>query len=450
MTSFSKPLVCYLIIIILLTACTTLEQGADATLDARLRTELADHKISPIDLGSEQDPAKVALGQLLFFDKEISGNRDIACATCHHPRFGTSDGLSLSIGTFGEGIGPDRTLGNRREHAPRNATELFNRGAPAWETMFWDGRVSGYDDFDTPAEEIFPDGFANALSAQAMFPPTSRTEMRGDRDDFFSTGEDNDLSLHSNSDFTAIWETTAERLWAIDDYRAMFAEAYPDVETISFAEAADAIAAFEIDAFSFDDAPWDVYVAGDDAALTDEQKQGALLFYGKADCVACHSGTLFTNQRFHNIGVPQFGPGKGPKEGFDFGRFAEDDAAENQFAFRTPPLRNVTLTGPYMHNGAYVSLEDAVRHHLGAGEALITYDSTQLREDVRLTFDYNPLEMNLAVAQTIDPLVSTKKELTDGEVAQLMAFLEALTSPSAIDLTHVIPDSVPSGLPVDR
>ncbi|MCO5186421.1 MAG: hypothetical protein M9928_13660 [Anaerolineae bacterium] len=432
-------------------------QTASASdLDSELRQQLADHSIVPLDLGEMPDEQLAKLGQLLFFDKVLSGNRDISCATCHHPLLHSSDGLSLSLGTGGRGLGKPRLLGDNRALVPRNAPEVFNRGASEWHTMFWDGRVAldqyaEDGELTTPAKELLPDGLTNALAAQAMFPVTSATEMRGSPGDRDVYGNINEIAMLEESDLPAVWELLTKRLLAIPEYRELFAAAYPDVaiEDIGFQHAANAIAAFEIAAFSFDDSPWDRYVAGDDDALSDAQKEGAVLFYGKAGCANCHAGTLQTDQEYHNLAVPQLGPGKNPvADGLDFGRFLQTNDPADRFAFRTPPLRNIALTAPYFHNGAYITLSDTIRHHFDPETALATFDVRKL--DPYIWGAHRSDEATQAeMLGSLDPLLETISPLNDTEFDQLLLFMDALTSPSCYDLNQVIPNTVPSGLPVD-
>lgn len=130
---------------------------------------------------------------------------------------------------------------------------------------------------------------------------------------------------------------------------------------LGFQHAANAIAAFESAAYTFLDSPFDQYLEHDNnnGALADDAKRGALLFYGSAGCANCHSGSLLTDQRHHNIGIPPVGPGKAPESPLDFGRARETGRVKDAYEFRTPPLRNVTLTGPWMHSGAYTTLRGA-------------------------------------------------------------------------------------------
>jgi len=418
--------------------------------DAQLAVLLQEANVSQLDLGPAPDPDKVALGQALFFDKELSGNRDTSCATCHHPLLFTGDGLPLPVGTGGNGLGPTRVKDRERHFIPRNAPEVFNRGAPEWRTMFWDGRIAtqNEDNLITPAGIISLNQIDNVLAAQALFPPTSADEMRGRPGDKDVFGGPNELAQIDGDSVEAIWEGLMTRLLAIPGYLPLFEAAFPNVALteLTFHDAANAIGAFEIAAFTFADSPWDRYLAGDLAAMSDEAKQGALLFYGEVGCVRCHSGSLMTDQQYHNMGVPQIGPGKS-EEGVDDGRFLETDIPAHQFAFRTPPLRNVAITAPYMHNGAFNSLEDVIRHHLDVKNGLLNYDMSHLPPELQITCR-GDAAMQERILHTIDPLIAESNPLSDAEVGQLIAFLHALTAPSATNLAHTLPASVPSGLPV--
>ncbi|MCO6451490.1 MAG: VCBS repeat-containing protein [Caldilineales bacterium] len=433
------------------------EQAIESNIAAdSLRQLLAEKNITALDPGPEQDPAKVALGRALFFDKELSGNRDISCATCHHPSLASGDNLSLSVGTAGLGLGPERLRGAMRPLIPRNATELFNRGAPEWHTMFWDSRVETMPTggFTGPAEipAALPEGLDSVLAAQAMFPVTSDAEMRGAKGDADVYGQDNELARFDGDDVYDIWQGLMTRLLAIPEYRELFAAAYPDVAPadLGFQHAANAIAAFEIDAFTLLNSPWDRFLAGDGKALSPDQIRGVLLFYGKAGCANCHSGNLFTDQLAHNIAAPQLGPGKGREAPFtDWGRYRETKVATDRYGFRTPPLRNVTLTGPWLHDGAYADMESVIRHHLDPAAALRGFDLQELTPDIRVETEWRQKTIDEMLA-SLDPLLTPTLEsgLSDAEIDQLIAFLEALTDPAAADLSHIIPDSVPSGLPI--
>ncbi|HXF86549.1 MAG TPA: FG-GAP-like repeat-containing protein [Anaerolineales bacterium] len=397
-------------------------------------------------------PALVQLGEALFWDPILSGNRDISCATCHHPNLGTGDNLPVSIGTKGFGLGEERQMGNARELIPRNAQPLFNLGYEEWHTLFWDGRVARgpVPGFHTPASDRLPGGLENLLAAQAMFPVTSRDEMRGDRGDTDVFGQPNELAALVDYKAQPIWDALMKRLLAIPAYVELFHAAYPNVplDELGFQHAANALAAYEIVTFTFEDSPFDRYLQGDKTALSEEAKQGALLFYGKAGCASCHSGGLLSDQKFYNLAVPQIGDGKGREQPLDLGRARETGNDCDRFAFRTPPLRNVTITGPWMHNGAFTSLEAAVRHHFDPKASLQNYDPNQLPERLRDTVQNQPETLSALLQWYTSENASEGVHLSDEEMRLLLIFLDSLTSPSALDLRHTIPASVPSGLPV--
>jgi cytochrome c peroxidase len=176
------------------------------------------------------------------------------------------------------------------------------------------------------------------------------------------------------------------------------------------------------------------------------------LFYGKANCAACHSGPFQTDHSFHAIGLPQLGPGKEDGGYADRGRLAVTGEEEDRYRFRTPSLRNVAVTAPYGHNGAYADLEAMVRHHLDPIRALTQYDRAQARlpeaeveADDWAAMDDMEEVIRIAEATEIMPV-----SLTDAEIAQLLAFLGALTDPQARTGRLGPPESVPSGLPMDR
>lgn len=427
---------------------------SSSSLDVELSRLINAHQINAIKTENSQSSEKVKLGQLLFFDKALSGSKDIACATCHHPNTHSGDDLSLSIGVGGQGIGYTRVLGEARRLIPRNAPEIFNRGAQDWRSMFWDGRVEIDMDGEkiSPADEKLPSKLLdNVVAMQAMFPVTSRQEMRGRKGDMDITGRPNTLAAMGDMDFEDIWARVMARITAIPEYVDLFAKAYPQTPTdeLHFAHAANALAAFQTSSFAFEDSPWDNYLRSEVNALPTKAKEGAILFYGRAGCSSCHSGTLMTDQKYYNILVPQIGPGHRDSAGFDIGRARVTDKKEDAFAFRTPPLRNVAITGPWMHNGAYTSLKAVIKHHQNPLEMFQAYDVSQLDKSLEKTFRLNTSTI-LLMSQTFSPEINVVPDLNNQELEQLISFLEALTSPSTMDLSHLVPESVPSGLPVER
>lgn len=452
----------------------------EATPDA-LRSLLKTHEITPLDPLQEFPEAKLKLGQALFFDPVIGGNRDVSCATCHHPLTATADARSRAVGTrayvdkgrrMPEGLrlvdveGRDPVLmgfdmsSAAHPFTPRNSPDIFNRGDSAWTTMFWDNRVFEGKDGRFYANQArltktpgynrleMPEFVESVLAAQAMMPVLSNAEMRGTKGETDITGAHNEVGEVLGQNEEEIWAALMKRLLGFEDYRKLFQDAYPDKkpEDLHFGHAANAIAAFEIDSFSFFDSPWDRFIAGDDAALNEKELKGAHLFYGKLNCVQCHSGKLLTDQLPHNIGVVPIGPGPSEAEDLDFGvSHRSDFGLEDKYAFRTPPLRNVELTGPYMHNGAYSTLEAVLEHHLNPVNGLRNYDEKQLEPEFRGAV-HNDETTIRDVLSTMPAELKLPIFAQDDEKEAVIAFLKALTSPSARDLSHTVPESVPSGL----
>jgi cytochrome c peroxidase len=301
--------------------------------------------------------------------------------------------------------------------------------------------------FATPAGDRFPDGIDNVLAAQAMFPVTSPAEMLGSPGDIDVLGVPNELAMHSEDDFSGIWQAIADRLTVIPGYIELFAAAYPNVpiEDIGFEHAANAIAAFEAKAFAFENSPWNRYLRGDDQ-MSDAAKRGALLFFGEAGCSSCHLGTLLTDQEQHSIAAPQVGPGKGDEAPEDWGRGGVTRNADDRYNFRTPPLHNVAVTGPWLHDGAFNSLEAVIRHHVDPETSLASYDvGVTVGPDLPFLGGQRHVEWLLT---SVSPELAAVPSLTDSQIDDLIAFLDALTDPGATDLGHLVPASVPSGLPV--
>ena len=442
--------------------------------------------------------AKVKLGQLLFFDKILSGNQNIACATCHHPQLGSSDAQSLSLGEGAVGLGRERRADLAQPLAgriPRNSQALYFVGAKAFERLFHDGRleVDPYKNwpsgFWSPVREQLPAGLDNVLAAQALFPVISHLEMAGQQgENEIADAVAQDRLYGPNG----AWEYIARRLRLIPEYVDHFQVAYTDIETpedLNLVHAANAISAFETVAFRFDDSPFDRYLRTcDPAALSTEARRGMSLFYGRAQCSSCHSGKFQTDQQFHAIAMPQIGPGKG--DGWDhsywqttglaarmedFGRYRVTQNPADKYRFRTPSLRNVELSGPWGHAGAYDSLEAVIQHHLNPTEMLTAYRPEQAelpslttvleRTAIgsRLAFtSVNPLRLEdflrrdywvmnspdlksaLIKASELPPVALTQNEISD-----LVAFLKALTDPRSRNPSDLIPIRVPSGLSID-
>jgi len=405
------------------------------------------------------DQKKAQIGQLLFYDKVLSGNRNISCAACHHPKFGTSDGLSLGVGEGGVGLGPKRvseTGENRiKKRIPRNAPALWNLGAKDIDILFHDGRLSvsqTYENgFDSPAEEWLPEGLETILAAQAIFPLVAQFEMAGNP-------KENEIAGAVHDRIDAAWPIIAKRVRTIPEYGEMFTKFFENVskpEDVTIAHIANALAAFMAIEWQSDDTRYDLFLSGDDNALSAQEKRGLALFDGKANCSSCHSGSLLSDQKFHALAVPPFGPGR--TRGFDpmvrdVGHMGESNNVRDAYRFRTPMLRNVALTAPYGHNGAFATLEGIVRHHLDPVASFAAWDKAQTNlvsvpeiEHVDFAIWDNPRELH-KVAQKID---IKPVDLTEIEIADLLAFLNSLTGTKSVsNPVFGVPKTVPSGLEV--
>lgn len=405
------------------------------------------------------DGAKAKIGQLLFYDKILSGNRNISCGTCHHHDLAGGDGLSLGIGEGGQGVGKKRvaqSAGDRiRKRIPRNAPALWNLGARDISVLFHDGRLEVSDiygnGFNSPAEEWLPRGLDNILAAQALFPLTARFEMSGDP-------EENEVSGAVNDRIDNAWPIIAKRVRTIPEYGALFIEAFENVtrsEDVTIVEIANALSAFMDSEWRNFDSPFDQYLAGDQNALDAPAKRGLSLFYGQANCASCHAGPLLSDQSFHALALPAFGPGKTRRfdpQPRDVGRMGKSDLVEDAYRFRTPMLRNVSLTAPYGHNGAYATLDGIVRHHLNPLRALDAWraDMAQLPkapwlEPVDFAVQADTFEINRQ-RRAID---ITPVELAEQDIADIVSFLNSLTGATAQNRPLGRPETVPSGLSID-
>ena len=437
---------------------------------------------SDFHFNGSYDDNQVELGGMLFFDKVLSGNLNISCGTCHSPITATGDGLALGVGEGGAGLGISRNLGDGDSavpaRVPRNAPALFNRHHRSFTSLFHDGRVerdeSHPSGFATPAGELLPAHLDNEAAVQSMFPVASADEMAG------QPGENTQADLVAAGDLVGVWEHIAAKVRAIPEYVEMFKSVYsvelkPDTpvyeaDDITYVHIANAIANWEGATLRSDNTPFDRYLRAtnlhehrnDRRVLSGAMKKGMKLFFGKARCSECHSGQLLTDHAFHAIGMPQIGPGAGdgPDGREDYGRERVSGDMSERYKFRTPPLRNIALTFPYGHAGAYTRLEDAVSHHLDTVASIGAYDPAR-------EFDNGAREVTLPSRADIDALDFVvmsdparvaaiaaaselgPTELKDKEFVWLMDFLVlGLTDPKVYDLRHIFDLGVPSGLPV--
>ena len=300
--------------------------------------------------------AKIELGRMLFFDKIMSGNKNISCATCHSTLVGSGDGLSLSVGEGGKFLGPMRTAGEGTSAIPgrvgRHAPALFNLGAKEFTKLNWQGRheLRSNGTLNLPSFQLTPVGIENVLAGQALFPLTSNIEMLG-------AAQENEIMdavaasrKRAPDVFLVTWEGYMARLRANPEYVLMFRNAFPEATTASkmtIVQYANAISAFQATAFRADKSPFDRFLRGETDAMSTAQQRGMDLFYNAANCSSCHSGKFQTDHGFHAIAMPQFGPGffsSVATQQEDLGRreMIVDDTLK--YKFRTPSLRNIALT----------------------------------------------------------------------------------------------------------
>jgi cytochrome c peroxidase len=305
--------------------------------------------------GPDASAETVELGRLLFFDPVLSKNNDISCAICHNPDLGFTDGKGQAVGDHGVLL-------------PRSSMSLWN---VAYNTsFFWDGR-------------------ATSLEEQMTTPLTGENEMVASPDGIVA------------------------ELQAIPEYVSLFENAFGREDAVTYENVQRAIAAFERTLIT-DNSPFDKYASGDVNALTPSQRRGLGLFRSAATrCFECHAAPTFADESFSVTGVPDL-----PGQEHDTGRLQVESTSLDG-AFKSPTLRNIALTAPYMHNGAFATLEEVVEFYAKGGG----------RDDGVENMDIHVLGF----------------ELTDQEKADLVAFMYALTDESNLP---EFPESVPSGLPV--
>lgn len=268
----------------------------------------------PIPEDNPMSPEKIALGETLFKDPRLSGNKTVSCMTCHSPGLGFSNGTPVSAGIEGK-------LGTR------NSLSVLNSGYHT--SFFWDGR-------------------AKTLEEQALGPIENPVEMDQNLDELI------------------------KKLKNVDEYKQQFKQVFND--EITKDNLAKAIAAYERTVV-MDKTPFDDYLAGNDKAISEEAKEGMVLFAGKANCMVCHGGPTLSDNQFHNIGITSE----------DLGRFDVTKKEEDKGAFRTPQLRGLMYTAPFMHSGQFKTLDEVVSFYNKGGDN--TPNQSELIKPLNLTKD---------------------------------------------------------------
>jgi cytochrome c peroxidase len=367
--------------------------ASSAAAQARLAA-LPTEPTAPTD--NPSTPERVALGRLLFWDPILSGQKDVACATCHHPAFGYSDGLDLSIGANGAGLGPARAFvtGHTPRPVKRNSQTVLN--------VAFNGLTAGGDSTPSGAP-MFWDLRVRSLEAQALEPLKVLEEMRGP------------AYLEDRAVPAAVL-----RLNAIPEYRRLFARAFGESTPVNDRNIGRALAAFQRTLVATN-TPFDRYMRGDTTALSPEQIRGMERFES-VGCINCHNGPMFSDFATHVLAVP------------DSPKLPESDSGVNKtYAFRTPSLRNLSVTAPYMHNGAFATLPEVVNF----------YQRISRGGGRRGGVGGRGINPQVSPDQ-IDPLARQLNMRGRGQ-QDLIVFLRALDDPN---FDRTVPERVPSGLPV--
>ena len=392
MKSIKAPIKCgiYLGICCIILSCTRKTQS-DLTSEeestfVRVRfTALPEDVKSPPD--NPSSPAKVELGRLLFYDPILSGEKDVACATCHHPSSGYAETLKISIGVNGQGFGAQRAFKHPNDipFTKRNAQSILNAA--------YNG-IDIHGDYDPSHAPMFWDLRVESLENQAVEPIKAMEEMRGKN---FSEDE--------------IFDEIEHRLRSNEQYQDLFRDAFSGDNPIMMKNVAKAIAAYERTLVA-NNSRFDQYMRGDKEALSESEIQGFELFK-RVGCAKCHNGPMFSDFKTHVISVP-------PSEKLN----VQDSGFQSTFAFRTPSLRNLRFTFPFMHNGEFGALKEILEFY----------------EDIGGEKSRNPS----VSADMLDPL-ARELELKVKDMGPIINFLLSLNDDS---FDKQIPESVPSGLEV--
>ncbi len=400
-----------------------------ADLDERLTKIIKDNQLSALQRPARSSRALVKLGGMLFAETLLSGPKDIACMTCHHPMYGTGDGLAFPIGTGGSGSGPYRKQANGHL-SRRHSQSLLNIGFPEIEHMFWDGRVyrnSQTGELQTPEAALngknpqlkeVAQVLTMSVSAQALFPIINNEEMRGENNEVADAATD----IES-------WEVVMSRLLEgekKDRYIPAFKKAYPNTLKFNIGHVGEAIGSFIKDQFYVADTPYDRYLKGDLKAMTDSEKRGLIAFEQRGKCMQCHNGPHLSNFLFKSVATPQFNSDV-VQAPFDEGRYEVTGEKRDLFKFKTPGLRNLALTAPYMHNGAFATIEEAVDHYNNPKQSLEDFTLSQVdlsNYSDNFVIDRDPKRNKLRVNLISIGEVRRGIRLTDQERTDLIQFLK--------------------------
>jgi cytochrome c peroxidase len=329
----------------------------------------------------------VALGKLLFYDPILSGDQDVACATCHHPDNGYAEFRDISIGVNGQGFG------SRRRFKQPNDIPFVRRNAHSILNTAFNG-ISNNNQYQAEKAPMFWDSRVESLETQALEPIKTLEEMRGRQ----YTEEE-------------ILDEVIARLKAIPEYEDLFQKAFPGTAPVNLDNLGKAIAAFERSLVT-NNSRFDQYMRGDKQAISLDEKDGFELFK-KVGCANCHNGPMFSDYQMHVLGVPENDKLPEADRGF-----------EERYAFRTPTLRNLRFTAPYMHNGELKTLKSVLEFYQDISQGKIRNPAVPKSQ-----FDTLIQEIQLTV-RDMEPIISFFNTLNDNS------------------FDKEIPAEVPSKLPV--
>ncbi|MCC5865794.1 MAG: hypothetical protein JJU31_11785 [Wenzhouxiangella sp.] len=451
----------------------TIPAPAPNFFDNELRALITQHGLSGDPSRGRElpgiDSPLAQLGKLLFFSKALSGDGDTACASCHHPALGGADGLALPVGATAvepDVMGPGRRTIDGRLLVGRNSQTFFNT-ALYDSGLFWDsrveslapdsgnnGEVGGIRTPDSQFGQADPLAGPNLLAAQARFPVVEPGEMLGTG---FPGMNDEQVRAHLAARLgnygSGVGSLPPSR-W-LQRFRDAFGSNAGAEDLITFDNISTALAEYQRSAV-FVETPWARYLRGDNAAISTNAKSGALVFYrtvaqGGANCVQCHGGDFFTDERHHVIGFPQVGPGLGDANANDHGRARQSGRDADRQAFRTPSLLNVARTAPYGHSGSYRTLTDIINHYVFPRDTAMQNISARVwcrippfNSDPDCEASAARVQSNtLAALARIDALRASDQDnalpVVDPDavpiqaITWLLAFMDALTDPCLLD-----------------
>ncbi len=362
----------------------------------------------PSQINPDFDKKKSSLGKLFFESENLSFNASTSCSSCHLDEFSSADGLPIAIGIGGHGKGLERVKSGGAI-VPRNALPLWGRASPDFKTFFWDGKVESKNgkvisQFGSTTPHL------DAVTTAISLPFVEIREMVSD-DEYVKS----QLMTETTGAAEAIQKELVRRVIFDIKKGSELADAFDvDIKSLEFVHVAKSLKHFFADKFRLRESKFSKFIGGQNT-LSPEELDGGLIFYGKGKCSSCHRGPHFSDFDFHTIVMPQFGFGKNGF-GVDYGRFNTTFDFDDRYRFRTPPLHNVSKTGPYGHSGGINSLTDIVEMH---------YDPLKFVDPAKMdSRDRRELFSTIAAIEGQQPIGPA---LTTQELGNLIKFLQALS-----------------------